>query len=75
MTTIPGNLIALANEGRFDLIIHGCKRQCTMGAGIAVRTPKSSVGTILLAGHPSYRNHSAGLKSKINCNPVRKVSA
>lgn len=30
-----GNLITLANEGYFDVIIHGCNCFCTMGAGIA----------------------------------------
>ncbi len=35
MTIIQGDLIALAKEGRFDVIVHGCNCQCTMGAGIA----------------------------------------
>lgn len=35
MKIIQGNLIALAQEGEFDLIIHGCNCFCTMGAGIA----------------------------------------
>jgi len=32
---IHGNLLQLALAGRFDVIIHGCNCQCTMGAGIA----------------------------------------
>lgn len=32
---IKGDLIKLAIEGKFDLIIHGCNCFCTMGAGIA----------------------------------------
>ncbi len=32
---IKGDLIKLAIEGEFDLIIHGCNCFCTMGAGIA----------------------------------------
>ena len=35
MKTIQGDLIKLAIEGSFDVIIHGCNCQCTMGAGIA----------------------------------------
>lgn len=35
MNTIEGNLITLAQAGEFDVIIHGCNCQCTMGAGIA----------------------------------------
>jgi O-acetyl-ADP-ribose deacetylase (regulator of RNase III) len=35
MKRIKGNLIHLAQEGQFDLIIHGCNCFCTMGAGIA----------------------------------------
>lgn len=35
MKCIKGDLIHLAKEGHFDLIIHGCNCFCTMGAGIA----------------------------------------
>jgi len=35
MKTVKGDLIFLAKEGEFDLIIHGCNCFCTMGAGIA----------------------------------------
>jgi O-acetyl-ADP-ribose deacetylase (regulator of RNase III) len=35
MKVIKGDLITLARDGRFDVIIHGCNCQCTMGAGIA----------------------------------------
>ena len=35
MKTIQGNLIHLAQNGEFDLIVHGCNCFCTMGAGIA----------------------------------------
>lgn len=30
-----GNLIELAKNGKFDVIVHGCNCFCTMGAGIA----------------------------------------
>ncbi len=35
MKVMAGDLIQLALEGQFDVIIHGCNCQCTMGAGIA----------------------------------------
>jgi O-acetyl-ADP-ribose deacetylase (regulator of RNase III) len=35
MNTVKGDLINLALDGKFDVIIHGCNCYCTMGAGIA----------------------------------------
>lgn len=35
MKSVTGDLLKLAQEGEFDLIIHGCNCHCTMGAGIA----------------------------------------
>ena len=35
LTTITGDLVGLAQAGRFDVIAHGCNCMCTMGAGIA----------------------------------------
>ena len=35
MKIIQGDLIALAKENYFDVIVHGCNCFCTMGAGIA----------------------------------------
>ncbi|WP_246740069.1 macro domain-containing protein [Bradyrhizobium aeschynomenes] len=35
MKIIKGDLIKLALDGHFDVIVHGCNCQCTMGAGIA----------------------------------------
>jgi len=35
MKIIEGDLIKLALDGEFDLIVHGCNCFCTMGAGIA----------------------------------------
>lgn len=40
MKEIQGNLITLAQEGHFDVIIHGCNCHCTMGAGIARQIAK-----------------------------------
>ena len=35
MKSIQGDLIKLALDKKFDVIIHGCNCQCQMGAGIA----------------------------------------
>src|SRR5690242_15185648 len=35
MQTIAGDLLQLALEGRFDVIVHGCNCMCQMGKGIA----------------------------------------
>lgn len=40
MKIIQGNLITLAKQNYFDVIVHGCNCFCTMGAGIA-KTIKS----------------------------------
>lgn len=36
MKTIKGDLVQLAKQGEFDLIVHGCNCFCTMGKGIAL---------------------------------------
>ena len=35
MKDIEGDLLLLALAGHFDVIVHGCNCQCTMGAGVA----------------------------------------
>ena len=35
MQVVKGDLLALAAAGQFDVIVHGCNCQNTMGAGIA----------------------------------------
>lgn len=35
MKEIKGNLITLAKNGEFDIIIHGCNCFCRMGSGLA----------------------------------------
>ena len=37
MKTVHGNLIKMALEGKFDVIIHGCNCFNTFGAGIALQ--------------------------------------
>lgn len=36
MKYITGDLLALADQGDFDVIAHGCNCFCTLGAGIAL---------------------------------------
>jgi len=40
MKIIHGDLIKLAKDGYFDVIVHGCNCICTMGAGIAKQIKK-----------------------------------
>ena len=35
--TVTGDLISLAKQGEFDVIIQGCNCFCTMGAGLALQ--------------------------------------
>lgn len=41
MNYIDGDLIKLAKEGKFDVIVHGCNCMSTMGAGIAPQMAKA----------------------------------
>ena len=36
MNVVTGDLLRLALDGRFDVIVHGCNCQCAMGKGIAL---------------------------------------
>jgi O-acetyl-ADP-ribose deacetylase (regulator of RNase III) len=40
MKIIHGDLLTLAIQGKFDVIIHGCNCKCTMGKGIAAQIKK-----------------------------------
>ena len=40
MEIVKGDLLALAEEGKFDVITHGCNCLCVMGAGIALTISK-----------------------------------
>ena len=37
---VNGNLIKMALEGQFDVIVHGCNCHSTMGAGLAPQMAK-----------------------------------
>jgi len=34
-TEVNGNIVTLAEEGHFDVVVHGCNCFCVMGAGLA----------------------------------------
>jgi O-acetyl-ADP-ribose deacetylase (regulator of RNase III) len=36
MNVVRGDLLALARQGQFDLVAHGCNCMCDMGKGIAL---------------------------------------
>lgn len=36
MNVVTGDLLRLALDGRFDVIVHGCNCQCAMGKGLAL---------------------------------------
>lgn len=40
MKIVEGDLIQMAAEGEFDVIVHGCNCQCQMGKGIALTIKK-----------------------------------
>ena len=35
MKEVTGDLVKLAKNGEFDVIVHGCNCECIMGGGIA----------------------------------------
>lgn len=51
---IEGDLIALAKQGLFDVIAHGCNCFCTMRAGIAPQMVKAFGVDKLHLEQPSF---------------------
>lgn len=60
MKTIQGDLIKLAKEGYFDVIVHGCNCMCKMGAGIAKQIKKN-----FPEAYEADRVTEKGLKEKL----------
>lgn len=60
MKTAKGNLIKLAEDGEFDVIVHGCNCFCTMGAGIA-----KSIKQKFPAAYKADLKTEKGAKSKL----------
>jgi O-acetyl-ADP-ribose deacetylase (regulator of RNase III) len=55
MREIDGDLIELANSGRFDVITHGANCFCTMGAGIAPQMARAFGCDKFPMEDPKYR--------------------
>lgn len=60
MKQINGNLITLAQEGHFDVIVHGCNCFCLMGRGIAF-----SIRQAWPQAYEADRRTTPGARSKL----------
>jgi O-acetyl-ADP-ribose deacetylase (regulator of RNase III) len=65
MRIVQGDLIDLALSGVFDVIVHGCNCQCTMGAGIAksIRTKFPEAFEVDLQTKKGDRNKLGSISS------------
>lgn len=52
---VYGNLITMANQGKFDVITHGCNCFCRMGAGIAPQMAEAFGADKFEKEAPKYR--------------------
>ena len=62
MKVIQGDLVQLALEGRFDVIVHGCNCFCTMDAGIA-----KSIKAAFPEAYAADCATEAGDREKLGC--------
>ena len=69
MKYINGNLIELANNGEFDIIVHGCNCFNIMGAGIALQI-KNNFPSAYLVDQQTIK----GLKKKLGSYSVGSYS-
>lgn len=60
MKAAKGDLLALAQQGQFDVIVHGCNCQCAMGAGIA-----KSIKALFPAAYKADCRTAKGDRSKL----------
>jgi len=51
---VEGDLIKLAKQGRFDVIVHGCNCFCVMGAGIAPQMAEAFACDTFKLEHRDY---------------------
>jgi len=70
MKTVKGDLIKLALEGKFDIIIHGCNGFCTMGAGIA-KAIKSEFPEAFKADQATEKGDKSKLGSYTQATVIR----
>jgi O-acetyl-ADP-ribose deacetylase (regulator of RNase III) len=69
MKTLTGDLLQLALDGTFDVIIHGCNCQCQMGKGIAL-----SIKRIFPEAFAADQSTSKGDVSKLGTISVAEIS-
>lgn len=77
MNIVYGNLLDLAENGEFDIIIHGCNCICTMGAGLARQIAKRypEVYQEDLASRPNQRKLGGFTVRKVNGFDFRVINA
>lgn len=68
MKTIKGDLIKLAKEGVFDVIVHGCNCFNTMGHGIAAQVKRELHEAYVVDQHTQR-----GYKGKLGTFSVAKI--
>lgn len=68
MKKIQGDLLNLALAGKFDVIVHGCNCQCTMGAGIA-----NSIKTLFPKAYKADCQTKKGDREKLGTNSQASV--
>lgn len=69
METIKGDLLQLALDGRFDVIVHGCNCMCQMSAGIA-----RSIKKMFPEAYEADQQTVAGDRSKLGTITTADVS-
>lgn len=68
MKTLPGDLLQLALDGHFDVIIHGCNCQCQMGKGIAL-----SIKRLFPEAYVADRETAKGEASKLGTVSIAEI--
>lgn len=69
MKEIEGDLLKLANDGVFDVIVHGCNCFCTMGAGIA-----KAIRDVFPAAYEADSETGKGSRDKLGTYSSAEVS-
>ena len=68
MKIVHGDLIKLALEGKFDVIVHGCNCQCVMNSGIA-----KAIRTAFPEAYDADRDTSKGDRDKLGGVSIANV--
>jgi len=68
MKIVSGDLVKLALEGRFQVVIHGCNCFCTMGAGIA-----KTISNVFPEAHAADLATEKGSRAKLGSYSLATV--